>query len=192
MGCAQSRIDNEESVARCKDRKCLMKEAVVARNAFAAAHSGYAISLKNTGAALSDYGHGEAEVPLLNPQQIPAPLDSTPPPPPMMDNLPPPPPLPNFSPSPVPIKRTVSMLAMPVKSRKEFDASLAIEEEEEEEENDDDDEEEHHEGNDNNNTKEDLRKDSRGSRREEITPTRTPENNNIDHRPPLGFGRWKY
>ncbi|KAE8732630.1 serine/threonine-protein kinase AFC3-like [Hibiscus syriacus] len=163
MGCAQSRIDNEESVARCKDRKCLMKEAVVARNAFAAAHSGYAISLKNTGAALSDYGHGEAEVPLLNPQQIPAPLDSTPPPPPMMDNLPPPPPLPNFSPSPVPIKRTVSMLAMPVKSRKEFDASLAIEEEEEEEENDDDDEEEHHEGNDNNNTKEDLRKDSRGS-----------------------------
>ncbi|KAE8676579.1 hypothetical protein F3Y22_tig00111584pilonHSYRG00214 [Hibiscus syriacus] len=53
MGCAQSRVDNGESVARCKDRKCLMKEAVVARNAFAAAHSGYAISLKNTGAALS-------------------------------------------------------------------------------------------------------------------------------------------
>ncbi|PPR86598.1 hypothetical protein GOBAR_AA34090 [Gossypium barbadense] len=121
MGCAQSRIDNEESVARCKDRKILMKEAVVARNAFAAAHSGYAISLKNTGAALSDYGHGEAEVPLQHPHQIP-PLDSTPQPPPlppMMDNLPPPPPLPNFSPSPVvPIKRAVSMPAMPVKSRR--------------------------------------------------------------------------
>ncbi|KAE8675826.1 hypothetical protein F3Y22_tig00111641pilonHSYRG00029 [Hibiscus syriacus] len=186
MGCAQSRIDNEESVARCKDRKCLMKEAVVARNAFAAAHSGYAISLKNTGAALSDYGHGEAEVPLLNPPQIPAPLDSTPqppPPPPMMDNLPPPPPLPNFSPSPVPIKRTVSMPAMPVKSRKEFDASLAIEEEEDEED-DEEDEEEHNEGIDNDNNKEDLRKDSRESHREEITPTRTPENNNVDHRPP--------
>ncbi|PPS05769.1 hypothetical protein GOBAR_AA14868 [Gossypium barbadense] len=142
MGCAQSRIDNEESVARCKDRKILMKEAVVARNAFAAAHSGYAISLKNTGAALSDYGHGEAEVPLQHPHQIP-PLDSTPQPPPlppMMDNLPPPPPLPNFSPSPVvPIKRAVSMPAMPVKSR---------------------------------------------SHREEITPPRTPENNNVDHHTP--------
>ncbi|KAL4333691.1 hypothetical protein GQ457_07G038330 [Hibiscus cannabinus] len=188
MGCAQSRIDNEESVARCKDRKCLMKEAVVARNAFAAAHSGYAFSLKNTGAALSDYGHGEAEVPLLNPHPhpIPAPLDSTPqppPPPPMMDSLPPPPPLPNFSPSPVPIKRAVSMPAMPVKSPKEFDASLAIEEEEEEKVDDDDDEEEHHEGNANND-EEDLRKDSRGSRLKEITPTMTPENNNVDHRPP--------
>ncbi|GMI81438.1 hypothetical protein like AT5G25590 [Hibiscus trionum] len=189
MGCAQSRIDNEESVARCKDRKCLMKEALVARNAFAAAHSGYAISLKNTGAALSDYGHGEAEVPLLNPHQIPPPLDSTPqppPPPPMMDTLPPPPPLPNFSPSPVPIKRTVSMPAIPVKSRKEFDASLAIAEEEDEEEE----EEEHDEGNDNNNNnnnnKEDLGKDSRGRgpRTEEITPTRTPENNNVDHHHP--------
>ncbi|KAK8479536.1 hypothetical protein V6N11_069389 [Hibiscus sabdariffa] len=191
MGCAQSRIDNEESVARCKDRKCLMKEAVVARNAFAAAHSGYAISLKNTGAALSDYGHGEAEVPLLNPHQIPPPLDSTPqppPPPPMMDNLPPPPPLPNFSPSPVPIKRAVSMPAIPVKTRKEFDASLAIAEEEDEEdgeeEEEEEEEEEHRDGSDNNNSKEDLRKDSRGSRREEITPTGAPENNNVDHRPP--------
>ncbi|KAB2027713.1 hypothetical protein ES319_D05G050600v1 [Gossypium barbadense] len=187
MGCAQSRIDNEESVARCKDRKILMKEAVVARNAFAAAHSGYAISLKNTGAALSDYGHGEAEVPLQHPHQIP-PLDSTPQPPPlppMMDNLPPPPPLPNFSPSPVvPIKRAVSMPAMPVKSRKEFDASLAIEEEEEEEEEEED--EEHHEGHEvrAGNNKEDLRKDSRGSHREEITPPRTPENNNVDHHTP--------
>ncbi|KAL1059728.1 hypothetical protein V6Z11_1Z012300 [Gossypium hirsutum] len=176
MGCAQSRIDNEESVARCKDRKILMKEAVVARNAFAAAHSGYAISLKNT-----------AEVPLQHPHQIP-PLDSTPqppPPPPMMDNLPPPPPLPNFSPSPVvPIKRAVSMPAMPVKSRKEFDASLAIEEEEEEEEEEED--EEHHEGHEvrAGNNKEDLRKDSRGSHREEITPPRTPENNNVDHHTP--------
>ena len=47
MGCAQSRIDNEESVSRCKDRKNLMKDAVVARNAFAAGHSGYAFALKN-------------------------------------------------------------------------------------------------------------------------------------------------
>ncbi|GMY38063.1 protein ALTERED PHOSPHATE STARVATION RESPONSE 1-like [Fagus crenata] len=61
MGSAQSKIDNEESVLRCKERKNLMKEAVIARNAFAAGHSGYTMALKNTGAALSDYGHGEAE-----------------------------------------------------------------------------------------------------------------------------------
>ncbi|KAE8700419.1 Bromo-adjacent domain-containing protein, putative isoform 1 [Hibiscus syriacus] len=144
-----------------KERKWLMKEAV------AAAQSGYANSLKNTGAALSDYGHGEAEVPLLNPDHIP-PLDSTPqppPPPPMMDSLPPLPPLPNFTPNPVPIKRSVSMPAMPVESRKEFDASFAIEEQEEEdEEEDDDDEEEHRDRNDDddNNNKEYFRNESRG------------------------------
>ncbi|XVE53701.1 hypothetical protein DITRI_Ditri03aG0023600 [Diplodiscus trichospermus] len=185
MGCAQSRIDNEESVARCKERKTLMKDAVVARNAFAAGHSGYAISLKNTGAALSDYGHGEAEEPVEHHHQIP-PLESTPQPPPlppMMDSLPPPPPLPNFSPSPdAPIKRAVSMPAMPVKSRKEFDSSLAIEEEDDEEEE----LEEHHQGNEvrENNNNEDLRKDSKGLHREEITPPRTPENNNVGHHPP--------
>ncbi|XP_022730396.1 nitrate regulatory gene2 protein-like [Durio zibethinus] len=201
MGCAQSRIDNEESVARCKDRKTLMKDAVVARNAFAAGHSGYAISLKNTGAALSDYGHGEAEEPPEDHHQIP-PLDSTPqppPPPPMMDNLPPPPPLPNFSPSPVaPIKRAVSMPAMPVKSREKFDSSLAIEEEDEEEDEEEEEEQDHHEENEvrENSNNENLRKDSRGPHREEITPPRTPENNNVGHHlPPMPEAKniaWDY
>lgn len=59
MGCSQSKIENEEVVSRCKDRKMFMKDAVAARNAFAAAHSSYAMSLKNTGAVLSDYAHGE-------------------------------------------------------------------------------------------------------------------------------------
>ena len=59
MGCGQSKIENEEAVSRCKDRKLYMKEAVSARNAFAAAHSSYATYLKNTDAALSDYAHGE-------------------------------------------------------------------------------------------------------------------------------------
>ncbi|KAL1217353.1 Protein ROLLING AND ERECT LEAF 2 [Cardamine amara subsp. amara] len=59
MGCAQSKIENEEAVTRCKERKQLMKDAVTARNAFAAAHSAYAMALKNTGAALSDYSNGE-------------------------------------------------------------------------------------------------------------------------------------
>ncbi|KAL0297280.1 UNVERIFIED_CONTAM: Nitrate regulatoryprotein [Sesamum radiatum] len=71
MGCAQSKIDNEESVSRCKERRNLMKEAVSVRNAFASAHSGYAVSLKDTGAALSDYAQGE--VPLRHPRRWPHP-----------------------------------------------------------------------------------------------------------------------
>ncbi|KAJ0831733.1 putative nitrate regulatory gene2 protein [Helianthus annuus] len=59
MGCAQSKIENEEAVSRCKDRRNFMKEAVTARNAFASGHSGYAMALKNTGAALSDYAQGK-------------------------------------------------------------------------------------------------------------------------------------
>lgn len=62
MGCGQSKIDQEETVARCKDRKRFIGEAVVARNGLAAAHSAYAISLKNTGAALSDYAQGESAI----------------------------------------------------------------------------------------------------------------------------------
>ncbi|KAK8505349.1 hypothetical protein V6N11_057676 [Hibiscus sabdariffa] len=188
MGCAQSRIENEESVVRCKDRKNLMKEAVVARNAFAAGHSGYAISLKNTGAALSDYGHGEAEESLEHQREIP-PLDATPqppPPPPMMDNLPPPPPLPNFSPSPVPpIKRAVSMPEMPIKSRKEFDASLAIEEEDEEEEEEEEEEGEG-EGEDHHHLENEVleKNHNEAPHGEEITASRTPGNNNVTRHPP--------
>ncbi|KAI9107916.1 hypothetical protein K1719_021252 [Acacia pycnantha] len=63
MGCTQSKIENEEAVARCKERKQYMKEAVTARNAFAAAHTSYATYLKNTGAALSDFIHGEVQNP---------------------------------------------------------------------------------------------------------------------------------
>ncbi|KAJ1686070.1 hypothetical protein LUZ63_017460 [Rhynchospora breviuscula] len=62
MGCGPSKIYQEETVARCKDRKRFMREAVVARNGLAAAHSAYAVSLKNTGAALSDYAQGESAI----------------------------------------------------------------------------------------------------------------------------------
>ncbi|XP_057464411.1 nitrate regulatory gene2 protein-like [Actinidia eriantha] len=89
MGCTQSKIENEETVARCKERKRYMKDAVVARNAFAAAHAAYAVSLKNAGAALSDYAHGEVQ----NPHAVVrSNYDSLPPPPP---------PLPNFTASPI-------------------------------------------------------------------------------------------
>uniref|UniRef100_A0A7N0TAW9 Uncharacterized protein n=1 Tax=Kalanchoe fedtschenkoi TaxID=63787 RepID=A0A7N0TAW9_KALFE len=111
MGCAQSRIENEEAVSRCKERKNLMKEAVASRNAFAAGHSGYAMSLKNTGAALSDFAQGEVEgiQGSLEAGAAGQPLVQTPGSDlrPHMVMPPPPPPLPNFSPSP--LKRSVTM-----------------------------------------------------------------------------------
>ncbi|KAF9681150.1 hypothetical protein SADUNF_Sadunf06G0195600 [Salix dunnii] len=134
MGCAQSKVDSEESVSRCKERKILMKEAVAARNAFAAGHSGYASSLKNTGAALSDYGHGEAnhDSQFQQPSSLdPASQPPTPPPPPSMDNLPPPPPpLPIFSTSP--IKRAMSMPEIVMNGKQMGDSDVIVEEEEEE------------------------------------------------------------
>lgn len=100
MGCTQSKIENEEAVSRCKERKLFMKDAVSARNAFAAAHSAYTMYLKNTGAALSDYAQGEVENPLMaHPQANPSTaavaqssfekLTPPPPPPPLQANLPP-------------------------------------------------------------------------------------------------------
>lgn len=111
-----------------------MKEALIARNAFAAGHSGYVMALKNTGAALSDYGHGEAD----NPQSFQSPHHQThnttvdhPNPQPHMENLPPPPPpLPNFSPSP--LKRSVTMPEFSVSKTGRKINSIAINEEEDE------------------------------------------------------------
>ncbi|KAK4785034.1 hypothetical protein SAY86_001723 [Trapa natans] len=141
MGCAQSRIDNEEAVSRCKDRRNLMKEAVSARNAFAAGHTAYAMALKNAGAALSDYGHGESEqsyqTDTIRGELAADPRTPPPPLPPHIDSLPPPPPpLPNFSPSP--IKRANSMPEIHAQRRaglhRDGPVSGTIDEGEEEEE----------------------------------------------------------
>lgn len=100
MGCTQSKIENEEIVNRCKERKTVMKESVSARNAFAAAHFSYAAALKNTGAALSDYAQGEVQFPdHRHPSSVDAVSSSTTilppaPPQPPYENLPPPPPPP--------------------------------------------------------------------------------------------------
>ncbi|KAI3839151.1 hypothetical protein MKX03_032781 [Papaver bracteatum] len=105
MGCAQSKIENEEAVTRCKERKQFLKEAVKNRNYFAATHSAYTVSLRHTGAALSDYGEGEVDAfhrdtLLPSSSAIPAaPRDILPPPPP---------PLPNFGP-PKPLQRAATM-----------------------------------------------------------------------------------
>ncbi|XP_018483888.1 nitrate regulatory gene2 protein [Raphanus sativus] len=59
MGCAASKLDSEDTVRRCKDRRRLMKEAVYARHHLAAAHSDYCRSLRLTGSALSSFAAGE-------------------------------------------------------------------------------------------------------------------------------------
>lgn len=100
MGCTQSKIENEEIVNRCKERKTVMKESVSNRNAFAAAHFSYAAALKNTGAALSDYAQGEVQFPdHHHPSSVDAVSSSTTilppaPPQPPYESLPPPPPPP--------------------------------------------------------------------------------------------------
>ncbi|XWS11908.1 hypothetical protein CRYUN_Cryun37aG0045500 [Craigia yunnanensis] len=133
MGCSQSKIENEEAVNRCKERKQFMKEAVAARNAFAAAHSAYSMSLKNTGAALSDYSNGEIQNPNL--PSHPGPSIVGPPQPPLVDKFcPPPPPPQNLSGDPgVPIQRSASMpIQMPLKGKqRETSTSTIIEDDEE-------------------------------------------------------------
>ncbi|XP_057968936.1 protein ROLLING AND ERECT LEAF 2-like [Malania oleifera] len=130
MGCTQSKIENEEAVSRCKDRRQYMKGAVSARNAFAAAHSAYGMALKNTGAALSDYAPGESH---HHHHQLPA---AAPQPP--MDTLIPPPPLPHFgtpaSPAPhIPISRAVSMPEIAITKPDHFASSETIVEGDEDE-----------------------------------------------------------
>ncbi|XP_016453738.2 protein ALTERED PHOSPHATE STARVATION RESPONSE 1 [Nicotiana tabacum] len=134
MGCTQSKIENEETVTRCKERKFFMKEAVSSRNAFAAAHSAYTMSLKNTGAALSDYAHGEVQFPstaAATSSPLPGgtpPLSSTP-----LD-MPPPPPLPPFSnPSfpPSPLQRAATMPEISIPEPQPKRSDMIIEEENE-------------------------------------------------------------
>ncbi|PQM35774.1 hypothetical protein Pyn_37746 [Prunus yedoensis var. nudiflora] len=55
MGCTASKLDNEDTVRRCKERRRLMKDAVYARHHLAAAHADYCRSLRLTGAALVSF-----------------------------------------------------------------------------------------------------------------------------------------
>ncbi|KAJ0051884.1 hypothetical protein Pint_00096 [Pistacia integerrima] len=104
MGCTASKLDNEDTVRRCKDRRRLMKEAVYARHHLAAAHADYCRSLRLTGTALCTFAAGEH---LSVSDQTPAvfiqpPNLSTPTPPPT-NHVPPrviPSPSPNLHPPP--------------------------------------------------------------------------------------------
>ncbi|QCE04882.1 hypothetical protein DEO72_LG8g2923 [Vigna unguiculata] len=59
MGCTASKLDNEETVMRCKERHRLMKDAVYARHHLAAAHSDYCHCLRLTGSALYTFAAAE-------------------------------------------------------------------------------------------------------------------------------------
>ncbi|XP_050384503.1 protein ROLLING AND ERECT LEAF 2-like [Argentina anserina] len=130
MGCTQSKIDNEEAVSRCKERKLIMKDAVSARNAFAAAHSSYAVYLKNTGAALNDYAAGEVA---QHPPQLVQPNLSSVPAAATFDSfVPPPPPLPDFPSQP--LQRAASMPEIKPDPKAGFKPKTIIEEEDEDDE----------------------------------------------------------
>ncbi|KAI9107804.1 hypothetical protein K1719_021140 [Acacia pycnantha] len=132
MGCTQSKIENEEAVARCKERKQYMKEAVTARNAFAAAHTSYATYLKNTGAALSDFIHGEVQNPQLASGSAALPSNAPFPAPHPPFEIPlPPPPLPDFSPSP--LQRAATMPEIKLTKPEMTPVGTIVEEEEENE-----------------------------------------------------------
>ncbi|KDP28858.1 hypothetical protein JCGZ_14629 [Jatropha curcas] len=117
MGCTASKLDNEDTVRRCKERRRLIKEAVYARHHLAAAHADYCRSLRITGSALCSFAAGES---LAVSEQTPAVFLHPPnPPPPSSTNSIPPrvvpstspslhPPPPAFSPSPSPSPTIVS------------------------------------------------------------------------------------
>ncbi|XP_059636940.1 protein ALTERED PHOSPHATE STARVATION RESPONSE 1-like [Cornus florida] len=59
MGCSTSKLDDEEAVQLCKDRKKFIKQAVEYRMRFASGHIAYIQSLKRISAALRDYVEGD-------------------------------------------------------------------------------------------------------------------------------------
>ncbi|MED6191520.1 hypothetical protein PIB30_001253 [Stylosanthes scabra] len=59
MGCSQSKLDDQESVQICKDRKRLIKQAVEQRAQFASGHIAYIQSLKRVSAAMRNYVQGD-------------------------------------------------------------------------------------------------------------------------------------
>lgn len=61
MGCPISKLDNEEAVQLCKDRKRFIKQAIESRIRFAAGHIAYIQSVRRVSLALRDYIEGYDE-----------------------------------------------------------------------------------------------------------------------------------
>ncbi|XP_074280876.1 nitrate regulatory gene2 protein-like isoform X2 [Silene latifolia] len=59
MGCNTSKLDEEEAVQMCKDRKKFIKQALEHRTKFASGHIAYIQSLKRVSAALREYIEGD-------------------------------------------------------------------------------------------------------------------------------------
>ncbi|ERM99160.1 uncharacterized protein LOC18427187 [Amborella trichopoda] len=83
MGCASSRVDKEENVQRCKERRRLIKQAVACRNEFSNSLMAYLQALRNTGVTLRQFAEAESmELNSLTPSFMPPPPPPLPPSPP--------------------------------------------------------------------------------------------------------------
>uniref|UniRef100_A0A452YVY3 DUF630 domain-containing protein n=2 Tax=Aegilops tauschii subsp. strangulata TaxID=200361 RepID=A0A452YVY3_AEGTS len=112
MGCAASKVEQEDTVRRCKERRRNIKDAVAARQLLASAHADYLRSLRVTAAALSRFAQGHSSLtvshhtaPVLLTTAAPPALHA--PAPAAMSSvasssLPPPTPLPRHQPPPPP------------------------------------------------------------------------------------------
>ncbi|KAL1218390.1 Protein ALTERED PHOSPHATE STARVATION RESPONSE 1 [Cardamine amara subsp. amara] len=61
MGCSHSKLDDEEAVQICKDRKRFIKQAIEHRTKFASSHISYIQSLRKVSDALHDFIQGDNE-----------------------------------------------------------------------------------------------------------------------------------
>ncbi|XAR67726.1 hypothetical protein NMG60_11002603 [Bertholletia excelsa] len=82
MGCKQSKIETDDTVARCKLRRQHIESAVLARNAFAVAQTSYGVYLKNAGASLCEFSRYEFQHPHTQFASVHASSESVRPPPP--------------------------------------------------------------------------------------------------------------
>uniref|UniRef100_A0ACD5VPA1 Uncharacterized protein n=1 Tax=Avena sativa TaxID=4498 RepID=A0ACD5VPA1_AVESA len=87
MGCRHSKVEDEEAVRRCRDRRKLMKQLGRRRVDLADAHITYLQALRNTGVTLRQFVEVESALSQQSSVGIPVAASLPPPPPP-----PPPPP----------------------------------------------------------------------------------------------------
>lgn len=59
MGCSTSKLDSQEAVKLCKDRKMFIEQAVEYRSQFASGHVAYIESMRRVSSALQGYVEGE-------------------------------------------------------------------------------------------------------------------------------------
>ncbi|CAI9779843.1 unnamed protein product [Fraxinus pennsylvanica] len=77
MGCSASKLDDEEAVQLCKDRKRFIKQAVEYRIKFASGHIAYIKSMKRVSAALREYIDGDEPREFLLDSFTPPPIKKT-------------------------------------------------------------------------------------------------------------------